>query len=277
MGACQNSRSPAFWDSMKNRMGIIILTVACVGLAIALVVSQTNASKDLQKAQQESLDNSNHWVETTEKLDDQRKVNISLTNDLASRVQDLAAVSNQMMETSNTLAKTEDSLKVAQDEVAKRDSEITDLESQNKALDQRAMDLTNSIVNLQGQIDDTQKKLAASEGDKTFLQKELQRLMSEKAELERQFNDLKVVRAQVAKLKEELAISRRLAWIREGVFAREDEKAGQVLMQKSPATASARPAPKKPNYDLNVEVDSDGTVRVIPPLTNSAPTNLPSQ
>ena len=263
---------------MKNRMGIIILTVACVGLAIALVVSQTNASKDIEKAQRESVDNSNHWVKAADDLAYEMKMNNALTNDLAARMQDLATLTNQMTDTSNALAKTEDSLKAAQDEVAKRDSEISDLESQNKALDQRTMDLTNSIANLQTQIDDTQKKLATSEGDKAFLQKELQRLTAEKAELVRQFNDLKVLRAQVAKLKEEMDISRRLAWIREGIFARDEEKGGQILMQKSPATsASAKPAPRQPNYDLNVQINSDGTVKVIPPLTNSLATNSPSQ
>jgi chromosome segregation ATPase len=261
---------------MKNRMGIIILTVGCVGLAIALVVSQTNASRDLKTAQDEIIQKSNHWVEATAALDDQRKVNIELTNDLAARMQDLAALTNQMSDVSNALSRTEDSLKAAQDEVAKRDSQISDLEAQNKALDQRANDLTNSIQNLQGQIDDTQKKLAASEGDKAFLQKELTRLMAEKAELERQFNDLKIVRAQVAKLKEELNISRRLAWIREGIFARDEKKGGETLMQKGPPpTATPRPAPHQPNYDLNVQINSDGTVKVIAPMTNGADTNSP--
>lgn len=265
---------------MKNRMGIIILTVACVGLVIALVVSQTNATKELKDAQDKVMDSSNQWYRANESLDEQRNVNASLTNDLAARRQDLVTLTNQITDTSNTLSRTEDSLKAAQDEVAKRDSEISDLESQNKALDQRTMELTNSIANLQSQIDDTQKKLTASEGDKAFLQKELQRLVAEKAELERQFNDIKIVRAQVAKLKQELDISRRLAWIREGIFARDQEKGAQLLMQKGPgptATASAKPAPKQPNYDLNVQVNADGTVKVIPPLTNAAPTNSPTQ
>ena len=263
---------------MKNRMGIIILTVACVGLAIALVVSQTNASKDLQKAQSEVLEKSNHWVKATADLDEQRKVNTTLTNDLAARMQDLTALTNQMTDVSNALSRTEDSLKTAQDEVAKRDSQISDLEAQNKALDQRATDLTNSIQNLQGQIDDTQRKLAASEGDKAFLQKELTRLTAEKAELERQFNDLKIMRAQVAKLKEELNISRRLAWIREGIFARDEQKGGQTLMQKGPPPgAMPKPQPHQPNYDLNVQVNSDGTVKVIAPMTKTGDTNSPAK
>jgi chromosome segregation ATPase len=267
---------------MKNRMGIIILTLVCVGLAIALVLNQSTATKDRKAAEVQILTHSNNWVETSEKLDEQRKVNSTLTNDLAARIQDLSTLTNQITETSNTLAKTEDSLKAAQDEVAKRDSQISDLEAQNKQLDEKAADLNNSITNLQTQIDDTQKKLAASEGDKAFLEKELQRLVAEKAELERQFNDLKVLRAQVSKLKEELNISRRLAWIREGIFARADQKGAQQLMQKSPpaaaanTTSNAAPAPTRTgNYDLNVEVNADGTVRVIPAGTNTAPTNPP--
>ena len=264
---------------MKNRMGIIILTLACVGLAIALVVNQTNATKERKSAEIQISNHSNAWVETSEKLDEQRRVNLTLTNDLAAKIHDMTTLTNQIVETSNTLAKTEDSLKAAQDEVAKRDTQIADLEAQNKQLDEKASDLSTSITNLQTQIDDTQKKLAASEGDKAFLEKELQRLVAEKAELERQFNDLKVLRTQVAKLKEELNISRRLAWIREGIFARADQKGAQQLMQKTqPAigtnSVTTNAAPKHGNYDLNVEVNADGTVHVIAP-TNSEPTPPP--
>jgi uncharacterized protein (DUF3084 family) len=267
---------------MKNRMGIIILTLACVGLAIALVVNQSNATKDRKIADDAISTQSNGWVQAEGELERQRRLATVLTNDLAARMRDMTTLTNQITETSNTLAKTKDSLKAAQDEVAKRDTQIADLESQNKQLDEKAADLSTSITNLQSQIEGTQKKLAASEGDKAFLEKELQRLVAEKAELERQFNDLKVLRTQVAKLKEELNISRRLAWIREGIFARADQKGAQQLMDKSPppapgtnATASAAP-PKKGNYDLNVEVNADGTVRVIPP-TNSEPTPPPAK
>lgn len=263
-------------------MGIIILTLACVGLAIALVVNQSNATKERKTADTAISAQSNGWVQAEGKLEEQRRLATVLTNDLAARVRDLTMLTNQITETSNTLAKTEDSLKAAQDEVAKRDAQIADLESQNKQLDTRAADLSTSITNLQTQIESTQQKLAASEGDKAFLEKELQRLVAEKTELERQFNDLKVLRTQVAKLKEELNISRRLAWIHEGIFARADQKGAQQLMQKSPppapdtnTTASVAP-PKKATYDLNVEVNADGTVRVIAP-NNSGPNPPPAK
>ena len=117
-------------------------------------------------------------------------------------------------------------------------------------------------------IADTQQKLAASEGNKAFLEKELQRLMGEKTELEKQFSDITVLKAQLAKLKEELSIARRVEWIRNGLFASSDQKGAQKLMQGISAP-SAQPKAPKSNYDLNVEVTADGSVRVIPPATNS--------
>ena len=91
--------------------------------------------------------------------------------------------------------------------------------------------------------------------------------MAEKSELERQFNDLTVLRAQVAKLKEELTIARRLEWIRQGFSPPPTKRARQnsCRRRRLPGRQAA-----KPSYDLNVEVSADGSVKVIPP-TNSAP------
>jgi hypothetical protein len=93
--------------------------------------------------------------------------------------------------------------------------------------------------------------------------------MAEKAELERQFNDLAVMRAQVVMLKEKLTIARRLEWIRKGIFASSPQKGAERLMQKPAATSDAAQQSKQSSYNLNVEVKADGTVRVIPPVTNS--------
>jgi chromosome segregation ATPase len=159
--------------------------------------------------------------------------------------------------------------------VARKDTRIAELENQNQALDKQALELTNAITSLTTQIGDTQRKLAASEGDKAFLEKELTRLIAEKAELERQFNDLAVLRAQVAKLKQDLNIARRIEWIRMGLFASEEQKGAQKLMQGASApqyqTKSSKPA-----YDLNVEISADGSVKVVPPPGSSAGTNVSS-
>jgi hypothetical protein len=97
-------------------------------------------------------------------------------------------------------------------------------------------------------------------------------MMAEKAELERQFNDLTVLRAQVAKLKQELKVARRLEWIRQGLFASSEQKGAQKLMQGAGASPSQTKA-ARPAYDLNVEVGADGSVKVIPPAGSRADTN----
>lgn len=264
---------------MKNRVGIIILILICVCLSLGLIWSQKSSSEERGMAAERIGSYSNKWVSTSVDLENLRQVNAELETDRNRQTATLNTLTNLYTETSATLEKTAATLKSTQEEMAKqvaqRDARISELESQNQALDQRAVDLNSSITNLTAQIDQTQKKLAASEGDKAFLEKELQRLITEKAELERQFNDLAVLRTQVAKLKEELNISRRLEWIRKGLFAADEQKGAQKLMQLSAQSAAASQPAKLPAYDLNVEVKSDGSVRVVPPETN-APAATPS-
>jgi chromosome segregation ATPase len=272
---------------MRNRIGLIVLVLICLGLAIALVVGNKQAGDQQQQSTERIASLSNKWVEAEDKLEKQVNVNALYEKDMETQRKALTDLTNEVNRTSASLTqttseldKTKQSLNEAQQEVAKRDTKIAELETQNQALDKQALDLSNSITNLNLQIADTQKKLTASEGDKAFLETELKRLMGEKAELERQFNDLTVLRAQVAKIKEELNIARRIEWIRRGIFARNEQKGAQKLMQgfaSLPPEPRTGTAPTKPAYDLNVEVSADGSVKVIPPLntppeaTNSPP------
>jgi hypothetical protein len=57
-----------------------------------------------------------------------------------------------------------------------------------------------------------------------------------------------------------------MQWMREGTDPAMLAKGGQQLMQRT-APAPARP----PHYDLNVEVSSDGAIRVMPGTTNVLP------
>jgi len=256
---------------MKTMIGLILLAALCLGLGVALFTTRQHAADEKKKDADKISGLSKSWEETNSKLEEQKQVNLSLERDVESRKQQFAELTNQYTGVAGTLAKTEDSLKATKEEVARRDVKIAELEQQNRDLDQRALDLSGAITNLTSQIADTKGKLARSEGNRAFLEQELKRLMAEKAELERQFNDLVLVRAQVAKLREELNVSRRLEWIRKGLFASDEQKGAQKLMQK---TLTPAPADTKGHYDLNVEVNADGSVRVLPPRTN-APTPPP--
>jgi len=258
---------------MKNQTGVIILVLVCIGLGIALITVKVQSSRQHEQESKQLVGYSNDLASATaasneqvqvtsalyKERDEQKQAFLDLTNNYAKLSGDLA-------QTSADLAKTQ---KTMQDEVAKRDAKISELEDKNAALDKETAELGTSITNLTTQITETQRKLSASEGDKTFLEKELKRLMTEKAELERQFNDLTVMKAQVARLKEQLATARRLQWTRDGVYARAEQKGAQQLLQSGTFAQVAQARTPKPAYDLNVEVGSDGSVKVVPAPTNS--------
>jgi DNA repair exonuclease SbcCD ATPase subunit len=258
---------------MKTKVGMVVLIVACVGLIVALFTTKKAMDDRVRKDADAIVDFSNQLTTATANLDELRQVNLMLTNDLASSRQEALTFSNQFTETTGALADTKASLQNTRDQITRLNSHIADLEAQNQVLDQRAAALTNAIASLNAQIADTQQKLAGSETNNAFLEKELQQQTAARAELESKFNNLSTVRAQIKKLKADLFIARRLEWMRKGSDPGLQQKGGQLLIQRTPATNSARP----PHYDLNVEVSSDGSIHVIPSPTNApaATTNRP--
>ena len=246
---------------MKTRLGIIILVVVCAGLVAALVVGKKQADTQRKKDADTILDFSNQLTTASASLDELRQVNLVLTNDLDASRQALATFSNQYVATAASLSNTKTTLNAAQDQIA-------GLKAQNQALDRRAAKMGDAISDLSAQIAETQMKLVESETNDAFLENELKHQVAQKAELEHKFNDLSQVRAQVRKLRDDLLVSRRLEWTREGTSPDKQQKGAQLLMARTGATNGIiRP----PGYNLNVEVGSEGSVKVVP-----APTNTPA-
>ncbi len=256
---------------MKPSLGAVILAVALAGLLIALFAMKHTADERISKDTDAILEFSNQWVKAQANLDELGQVNLKLTNDLAASQEQSLAFSNQFVETSGALADTRASLQSAQEQMAGLNQRIAGLTAQNQELDQRSAALSSAIAGLNAQIAGTQQKLADSETNNSFLETELQRQTVARAELEGKFNNLTVVRAQAKKLKEDLVVARRLQWMREGTDPSLQAKGGQQLMQRTP------PAPlHPPRFDLNVEVSSDGAIRVLPASTNaSVPADRP--
>jgi chromosome segregation ATPase len=249
---------------------IAILVLFTVGLAVALMVRHNRAVQEKKSADVHIQSLSNEVTETRAKLDDQEKVNLRLNTDLNLTAQQLQARSNEAVRLAADLARTQAEAKAAAEaaaaEMAKRQAKIDELTSQINDQTKQLTDLNSAIEGLNKQIAETERKLAASEGDKEFLLKELKRLQAEKAELERQFNDLAILRAQVARLREELSIAKRIEWLKMGLYGRMEQKGAERLFQPiSPAGATPRPG-----FDLQVELKQDGTAAVVPPATNAA-------
>jgi chromosome segregation ATPase len=252
---------------MKTQLGIFILVVVCVGMLVALMTEKKRADTQQTKDTDTILDFSNQLTTASANLDELRQVNLMLTNDLDATRQTLTVLSNQYVTTSVSLSKTTAALKTAQDQ-------ITDLAAQNQALDQQVAEMTNTISNLSTQISDTQMKLVESETNDAFLEGELKRQVAQKAELESKFNNLSQVRTQVRKLRDDLLMAQRLKWMRDGTDPSQQRKGAQLLVVRGSATNRVvGPA----HYDLNVEVSSDGSVQVVPTMTNApATTNTSS-
>jgi len=253
---------------MKAKILVPVLILAVLALAVVLFTQRRTVKEQAQQIAALS----NEWQKASIRISDLNQVTQTLEQDLTNRQIALLALTNAYTQALGTLARTESdlkqtehSLKLTKEELAAREAKIAQLEVQNQELDARSAELNLALTNLTKQIEATEAKLAAAQGDKEFLQQELAKLMAQKAELERQLTDLAFLKAQVAQLRAELNISRRLDWIRKGLFGAGDKGATQLL-QSGPA---ARPAPKFQNYDLNVEINADGSVTIIPPLTNA--------
>ncbi len=251
---------------------IAILLLVCVALGAGLLYRHNNAQSE-SKQQTETINQlTAKTTETEKKLAEQTAVNSVLDKDLAARTQQLLETSNTLITVTATLAKVREEAQVAATnaaaDIAKRDARINELETQRDDLTKRMTDLNSQITGYEGQIADVQRKLSASEGDREYLLRELKRLQREKNDLEKQFNDLAMLRDQVRKLRDELSISRRLDWIRRGLYG---SLKGAERLQSGPTLPSTNQ-----NFDLNVELKESGGVNVVPQTNAPVPAPAPT-
>lgn len=254
------------------------MVLICLAACVWLVLRVKNHQAALLELEGQTNKLSLAMVETNRVLQQQEQVNARLESDLEksrTREAEFVVISNKMVKEINDLSAERQALKkeaetVAQllkdkeEKLAKSEARVTDLESQSKDLNAKLLQLSGSITNLENQILGTERKLAVSEGDREFLLKELKRLQAEKSELERQFNDLSALKSQVGKLRNELAIARRLEFIRYGLFG---NMRGAELLTRREQTPTA----KSNTFSLNVELNRGGGARILPPTNAPAP------
>jgi len=262
---------------MKSRIPLLVLVVVSLALLVALLATRREASEQTVQKDEMITHHSNEWQKTSIALEEVRndktgleKELSELSSDLSELNSDYSSLSNSYQNTTGILASTKSTLDETAAALQFAEGKIADLEGQNEALDKQTVTLTASLAALAVQIDETQQQLDLAQGDKAILQAELEKLMAEKAELERQLNDLAVLKDQIRKLRSELAVSRRLDWIRRGILGGGNTKGATRQMQNAKRSASAKDEKaEETEYDLNVEILDDGSVRVLPPPTNA--------
>lgn len=253
---------------------LAVLAAACAVLAIALFATNEKHMAQHAKDASSIVEYSNREANATLKITQISDDNLALKAAVESSQQQMAQLSNTLTTTTAVLTETKASLAGAQSQIAGLNTQVaglnahvTDLEQQNKALDQRSAELAETIARLNAQIAETRAQLAKSETNNAFLEAELRKQMAEKAELEHKFNDLEALRLQVKKIKSDLYTARRARLMQNDSL---DKRGAEMLMNRQPET---RRAPVG-NYDLNVEIHSDGSVKVIPPI---GATNAPAR
>ena len=248
---------------------IVLLVLVGIGLGVTLLMRQ-NKFVEVKRTDEKRINVLSNTVEVTKtKLEDKEKLAIYLQDKLTIKSEELGSTSNHLAKINAELARTKSEMQAAMEaarvELEKKDAQINQLTTQTNQLTVQMDGLSSALDKLGKQIADTERRLAASEGDREFLLVELKRLQAEKAELERQFNDLATLRAQVSKLKEELTVARRLEWLRMGIYGMNDKKGAELLMAKGGA------GPKTNNFSLNVELKQDGGATIITNPVTAAP------
>jgi chromosome segregation ATPase len=254
---------------MKLKLAIVVLFLVCVGLGIMLVLRQKNVDQQARVIEDTSGQVnswSNQAVKVSQQLDEQKRVNDTIRQRLTAAQKELLVLTNLNDGLQGQVRKLEGDLKQtaqeARNALAAKDARITELMEQNGVVGRQLLALTNTILGLEKQIADAKSKLDSSEDDNAFLVGELKRLQAEKQDLERQFRDIAIVKAQLAELRKELNIARRLEIVRSGVntiFS--NVKGAEMLVQQPRASA-------KTNFGLTVEFQQNSGARVI---TNSVP------
>jgi chromosome segregation ATPase len=180
---------------MKYKTGTILLVVI-IGLVVALVVTKKQAANLHMQNTASLLELSNQLETANLNFNGLGQINLMITNDLAATSQTLAEASNQLVETSGRLTLVKKEFESNQARITGLNGLVGNLEPQNQELNERAMSLSNSLVALNAEIFALRHQLATTGTNNTLLAAELQKQMEQKAELERQFNDLDEVTAR---------------------------------------------------------------------------------
>jgi len=119
---------------------------------------------------------------------------LTFSNSLAESQSASLTFSNQLMEAESTIA-----LGTAQ--ITNLNRRTAEMESENQTLSQRIMDLTNQVTGLTKQIAVTQVSLAQAKKDYSLLENRLRADVAGRIVVERKFNNLLELQAQIQNLK----------------------------------------------------------------------------
>ncbi|MCB1124894.1 MAG: hypothetical protein KDM81_00250 [Verrucomicrobiae bacterium] len=247
---------------MKATVAIVVLLIAALvsGAGWYLQSRKVNDKDSGLATQITSL--SNQVTQVSSEAADAKQRNGELQQRLTATTSDLLSYSNRLTVAQAGLVEARDAAakaaREAEQELQKREARIADLEVANKNLDQQAKAASEAIHDLETRIGETERQLAAAHGDRDLLMRELQRLQTEKAELERRFSDLVVLRAQMQQLQQDLAADAERDALRAQLNRKRHLKGAELLMRGFDSAVEE----ESNTVDMEVEIHRDGSSRI---------------
>ena len=182
---------------MKHYL-IIALALVCLGSVISVVLMKRGADAGHESDAGTIADFSNRLDSAEIQVAFYRGTMLTLSNRLDDCQSTSLTFSNRLKETESTVA-------LDTEQITNLTRRMAELESENQtlqALGQRAMDMTNQITSLNGQIAAAATNLARAEIDCALLENRLRRDVAERLVVERRFYNPAELQAQLENLRD---------------------------------------------------------------------------
>lgn len=252
---------------MSGNKVSLVFGILCVCLTGGLIYRHTQAVWQEAASRKEMEEAQNQMEKNSADLDLSRQTNSVLRADLQKAGEELAEIRRQYETLSNDLGQTKERAEAVAKErrealgaVSDKEQRIRELSRERQDLSDRIATLNGLMKELEGRLLATESELVDSQKDREYLLEEFKRLYAEKRAIEDQFNDQEALRSQQNKLRKE-AISRRVGWIRRNRSA--GKRKGAELL----AAGFRKPAIQT-NYNLNVEINRTGGVKILQPASS---------
>jgi len=172
----------------------IALALACAGLTIALVITKQD-------------DNARHELDLNTLTDYSNRLDAAQLK-IAAHEETILIVSNSLVESqaassalSNRLAQAQAAIALDTEQITNLNRQVAQMALENQAASQRLLDLTNQVAGLTSKIALTETNLAQANKEYALLETRLRRDVAERIVVERKFNNLPELQAQLQRLK----------------------------------------------------------------------------
>jgi|SRR5208282_2387363 chromosome segregation ATPase len=171
-----------------------VLALACIVLVISVIVMKRGDNAQHENDAGAITDFSNQLASVKVQVAAYNGTLITLSNSLDESQSVSLTFSNHLAEAESTIA-------LDTEQITHLNRQVAEVESENQTLGQRVMDLTNQMAGLTSQIALTRTNLAQANRDYALLENRLRRDVAERLVVERKFNNLSELQAQMERLK----------------------------------------------------------------------------